>query len=262
MHNRIIDSHCHLDFLDEDRGAIIKRAEEVGVENMVTIGTSLKTAKKIIEIAEENTNVWCTVGIHPHESEKELSPENPQKLEILSSHPKVIGLGETGLDFYYNNSNKEAQIKSFKHHIKVARKTGLPIVVHTRSADKETASLLKEASKDGKISGLIHCFSASRKLAESALEIGFYISIAGIVTFKNADSLREVVKDIPNERLLVETDSPYLAPAPMRGKKNEPSFLIHTVNKIATLKNISPQKVAEITTNNFFELFQKAKGTQ
>ena len=259
LSSQIIDSHCHLDFFDEERGAIIKRAEKAGIKNMLTIGTSLKTAKKIIKIAEENANIWCTIGIHPHESEKELSPENPKKLEILSNHPKVIGLGETGLDFYYNNSDKESQIRSFKHHIKVAKKTGLPIIVHSRSADKETANLLIEASNDERIRGLIHCFSASKELAESAIEIGFYISISGIVTFKDADALREVVQNIPNDRLLVETDAPYLAPDPMRGKKNEPSFITHTVDKIAALKGISSKEVAQITTNNFFKLFQKAR---
>ena len=168
-------------------------------------------------------------------------------------------MGETGLDFYYNNSDKESQIRSFKHHIKVAKKTGLPIIVHSRSADKETADLLIEASNDERIRGLIHCFSASKELAESAIEIGFYISISGIVTFKNADALREVVQNIPNDRLLVETDAPYLAPDPMRGKKNEPSFITHTVDKIAALKGISSKEVAQITTNNFFKLFQKAR---
>ena len=168
-------------------------------------------------------------------------------------------MGETGLDFYYNNSDKESQIGSFKHHIKVAKKTGLPIIVHSRSADKETADLLIEASNDEPIRGLIHCFSASKELAESAIKIGFYISISGIVTFKNADALREVVQNIPNDRLLVETDAPYLAPYPMRGKKNEPSFITHTVDKIAALKGISSKEVAKITTNNFFKLFQKAR---
>ena len=201
LSNQIIDSHCHLDFFDEERGAIIKRAEKAGIKNMLTIGTSLKTA---------------------------------------------------------NNSDKESQIKSFKHHIKVAKKTGLPIIVHSRSADKETADLLIEASNDEHIRGLIHCFSASKELAESAIEIGFYISISGIVTFKNADALREVVQNIPNDRLLVETDAPYLAPDPMRGKKNEPSFITHTVDKIAALKGISSKEVAKITTSNFFKLFQKA----
>ena len=259
--NQIIDSHCHLDFLDEDEGIVIKRAEEAGVGSMLTIGTSLNATEKIISIAEKNTNVWCTIGTHPHESSKELSPENLKKLETLAAHPKVVGLGETGLDFYYNNSDKASQIKSFKNHIEVAKKIDLPIVVHSRSAEKETASMLNSASKNEEIKGLIHCFSGSKELAESVLEIGFYISISGIVTFKNADALREIVKKIPDERLLVETDSPYLAPDPMRGKKNEPSFLTHTVDKIAELRNTSSEKIAKITTNNFFKLFQKAKST-
>ena len=257
----IVDSHCHLDSsnLYNQLDDVVKRAQHNQIKYLLTICTTLESFEKIKMIIKKYKNIYGTFGIHPHESEKELSPENPKKLEILSNHPKVIGLGETGLDFYYNNSDKESQIRSFKHHIKVAKKTGLPIIVHSRSADKETADLLIEASNDERIRGLIHCFSASKELAESAIEIGFYISISGIVTFKDADALREVVQNIPNDRLLVETDAPYLAPNPMRGKKNEPSFITHTVDKIAALKGISSKEVAQITTNNFFKLFQKAR---
>lgn len=255
----LVDSHCHLDFLPAGpaREAVIARARRAGVGAMVTIGTKMTEFPAIREIAESDPDIWCSVGIHPHEvaTEPETSGE---ALATAAAHPKVIGIGETGLDFYYEHSPRDRQAAAFRNHAEAARATGLPLIVHTRDADSETAEILAGEATKGALTGVIHCFSTGRELAEKAIEIGFYISISGIVTFRNAEALRQIVRDLPLERILVETDAPYLAPMPLRGKQNEPAYIVHTAAEVARLKGVSAEELARVTTANFFRLFRKA----
>jgi TatD DNase family protein len=225
---------------------------------MVTICTKLSAFDRVLAIAEAHDNVYCSVGVHPHEAAGEGVGE-PDRLIALARHPKVVGIGETGLDYHYEHSPREAQQESFRAHIGAARETGLPLIVHTRNADDDTARILREETTAGLLTGLIHCFSTPRELAEIAVNIGFYISLSGIVTFPKADDLRATVQDLPLDRLLVETDAPYLAPAPVRGKRNEPAFVVHTAAAVAALKGMAPEAFARATTDNFFRLFQKAQ---
>ena len=256
----LVDSHCHLDFPDfaGELDAVIARAAAAGVGVMVTICTKLSAFDRVLAIAEAHDNVYCSVGVHPHEAAGEGVGE-PDRLIALARHPKVVGIGETGLDYHYEHSPREAQQESFRAHIGAARETGLPLIVHTRNADDDTARILREETTAGLLTGLIHCFSTSRELAEIAMKLGFYISLSGIVTFEKAGDLREIVQNLPSDRLLVETDAPYLAPAPMRGKRNEPAFVVHTAEAVAALKGMAPEAFARATTNNFFRLFQKAQ---
>lgn len=256
----LIDSHCHLDFpeLAGDENGVLARARGVGVGGMLTIGTRLDQFAKVRAIAERHGNVWCSVGVHPHEA-KEEGQSTPDRLIEATRHPKVVGIGETGLDFYYEHSPREAQAESFRAHIAAARLTGLPLIVHTRDADAETGDILEEEFAKGAFTGLIHCFSSGPEVARRALALGLYISISGIVTFKAAESLRAIVRDIPIERLLVETDAPYLAPVPKRGKTNEPAYVAHTAAKVADLKGVSVAELGAATTDNFFRLFAKAE---
>jgi TatD DNase family protein len=257
----LVDSHCHLDFpdFDEEREDIINRARQAGVAYMLTISTHLSRFPGVLAIAEEHQGIWCSLGVHPHEADKEAASATPERLVELSSHPKVIGLGETGLDYYYEHSERSRQQESFRNHLTASQETGLPVIVHTRSADDDTIEILKEAAGNGPITGLIHCFSTSRELAEKAVELGFYISLSGIVTFKKSDELRAIVADLPLDRILVETDAPYLAPMPKRGKRNEPAFTAHTAALVAEIKGISIDELARATTENFFRLFSKAE---
>lgn len=257
---RLVDSHCHLDFPDfaDELDAVIERAGAAGIGWMLTISTHLTRFDRVRAIAETYPNVFCTVGIHPHEAGSE--PETAARQLIrLAGHPKVVGLGETGLDFYYEHSPREAQERSFRAHIAAAREAGLPLVIHTRDAEDDTLRILREEHARGAFSGLLHCFSGSRALAEGAIDLGLFISFSGIVTFKKADALREVAKALPLERLLVETDAPYLAPEPKRGKRNEPAFTALTAERLAALKGLAADDFAEATTANFFRLFAKAE---
>ena len=254
-----VDSHCHLNFDDyqEDLDEVIDRAKSVGIGTMLNICTKLDEASAIIEIAQSRPGIYCTVGVHPHEAKEAVDAGNlPAELRRLATENKVVGLGETGLDFYYEHSPRAEQTQSFKGHIQVAKETGLPLIIHTRDAEEETVKCLD--SEKGNVSGVFHCFSGSQHLADKALEMGFYISVSGIVTFKKADELREVIKTVPLERMLLETDAPYLAPVPMRGKRNEPAFMIHTAEFVADLKGVSMEKLAESTSKNFSDLFLKA----
>ena len=256
----LVDSHCHLDYLPEgpEREAAIARARQAGVGAMVTIGTKITEFPKVRAIAESQPDVWCSVGIHPHEAAAE--PEtSAEALVSLARHPRVIGIGETGLDFYYEHSPRDRQVSVFRTHAEAAKISGLPLIVHTRDADGETARTLAEEADKRLLAGVIHCFSTGRELAERAIELGFLISLSGIVTFKNAEPLRQIVRDLPLDRILVETDSPYLAPVPKRGKPNEPSFLVHTAAEVARLKGVSTEELAEVTTANFYRLFAKAR---
>ena len=252
----LVDSHCHIDFAKpEERQALVERAKRAGVSTLLTIGTKGDDLGEVIEIASGDPDIWCTVGIHPHEAA--TTPDTIiDRLVDLIDHPKVVGIGETGLDYHYEHSPRGRQAQLFAAQCRLARAAGLPVVVHSRDADDDTAAILKE---EGVSAGVIHCFSSGRGLAEKALALGLHISISGIVTFKNADDLRAIVPDIPLDKLLIETDAPYLAPIPMRGKTNEPAYLVHTANKVAELKGISLAELAHITSENFFRLFAKAR---
>jgi TatD DNase family protein len=252
----LVDSHCHLDYASaEERPQIIARARRAGVGALLTISTKLGEFAAVRAIAESDRDIWCSVGIHPHEAASDR-PIDAAGLAALTAHPKVVGIGETGLDFYYEHSPRPQQEAVFRTHCAAARMTGLPLIVHTRDADAETAAILAEERPPA---GVIHCFSASQELAEKAIELGFYISLSGILTFAKADELRSITRALPLERLLVETDAPYLAPAPLRGKRNEPAFVVHTAKRLAEIKGVSPQELARVTTANFFRLFAKAQ---
>ena len=256
----LIDSHCHLDFDDlaADEAGVLARARTAGVGGMLTIGTRLDRFDKVRAIAERHANVWCSVGVHPHEAQEE-GQRTPARLVEATRHPKVVGIGETGLDFFYEHSPRAEQAESFRTHIAAARETGLPVIVHTRDADAETAEILEQEYASGAFTGLIHCFSSGPEVARRALALGFYISISGIVTFKAAEALRSIVRDLPLDRLLVETDAPYLAPVPRRGKTNEPAYVAHTAAKVAELKGVGLAELEAATTDNFFRLFAKAE---
>ncbi|OUR77203.1 LuxR family transcriptional regulator [Alphaproteobacteria bacterium 46_93_T64] len=255
----LVDSHCHLNFeqLSTQLDDVMRRAKLANVGHMLTIGTKLREFDAVRSIAENYSNIHCSVGIHPHEAEEEGAEVTVEKLLSLADHPKVVAIGETGLDYFYEHSPREVQKKSFRVHIEAARQSGLPLIVHTRNADEDTINILTEEYKKGPFTGVIHCFSSGWEVAEKSMEIGFYISISGIVTFKAAKDLQEHVTKLPLNRLLVETDSPYLAPTPNRGKTNEPSFVTHTAAKVAELKLVAEDELATITTNNFFKLFSK-----
>jgi len=255
----LVDSHCHLDFPDfeDDLDAVLSRARAAGVETVQTISTRLSTFDRLRALARAHDRVYCSVGVHPHN----VASEDAVALADLVAHaaaPEVIGIGETGLDYYYDHSPREAQRAAFRTHVAAARETGLPIIVHTRAADDDTIAILDDEMGKGAYTGLIHCFSTSRQLAECALELGLYISISGIITFAKAEALRETVRDLPLNRLLVETDAPFLAPVPHRGKRNEPAFVAETATRLAGIMNVDGTILARRTTASFFELFTKA----
>ncbi|MBY0430638.1 MAG: TatD family hydrolase [Rhodospirillales bacterium] len=254
----LVDSHCHLDFPDfaEELDEVVARAGNAGVGIMLTIGTHLTRFQQVLAVAERYDNVYCTVGIHPHEAGTEPKAE-PERLLELARHPKVVGFGETGLDYYYDKSPRDLQQASFRAHISAAREAGLPVVIHTRDADEDMARIIAEEHALGPFPGLIHCFSSGADLGRIAVDAGLYVSLSGVVTFKNAETLRETIKGLPLERLLVETDAPYLAPVPKRGKRNEPAFAAFTAQKLAELLGIAPKALAEATTTNFLRLFTK-----
>ena len=258
----LVDSHCHLDFeaFASELDAVVARARDAGVGTLVTICTRLTEFEGVLAIAERFRDVWCSVGIHPHEAESEPDA-GPARLVELARHPKVVGIGEAGLDYFYEHSPRERQKEVFRRHIEAARLSGLPLIVHSRDADEDTVALLEEGAAKGGLTGVIHCFSSTEFLAQRALALGFYISLSGIVTFRKAESLRAIVKEVPVDRLLVETDSPYLAPVPKRGKKNEPSFVKPTAEYAAQLFGLSDEAFAEKTTENFKRLFSKARVT-
>ncbi|MGE0257377.1 MAG: TatD family hydrolase [Alphaproteobacteria bacterium] len=253
----LVDSHCHLDFPDlaGEREAVLARARAAGVVTMLTISTRLDEFPRVRSIADSDPDIWCSVGAHPHEAADHIGVTVGQ-LAVLAEHPRVVGIGETGLDFYYDHSPRELQERVFRTHIAASKASGLPLIVHARDADAEIAKILREEKPPG---GVLHCFSSGRGLAEAALDLGFYISISGIVTFRNADGLRAIVRDVPLDRLLVETDAPYLAPVPYRGQPNEPAYVAATAAAVAELKQVSREELAAATTDNFFRLFGKAR---
>jgi TatD DNase family protein len=252
----LVDSHCHLDFPDfaPERDAVIGRAFAAGIGTMLTICTRLDQFDGVRTIAESDPRIWCSVGAHPHEA-ADHATLIADRLVALAAHPRVVGIGETGLDFHYDLSPHDVQERVFRAHIAASQATGLPLIIHAREADSEIAAILAAEKPPP---GVLHCFTGSRALAEAAVDLGFYISISGIVTFRNAEDLRAIVRDVPLDRLLVETDAPYLAPVPYRGKRNEPAFVTATAAAVAALKGIEAEELAAVTTANFFRLFAKA----
>ena len=251
----MIDSHCHLDHepLFSDLSNIIKRSKDVGIEKLLTISTSFDSFSKIKEIVKQDEIIYGTIGIHPHESEKDIIKLD-EIIKNFQENDKIIGIGETGLDFYYNNSVKEKQISSFIRHIEASIKTNAPLIIHSRNAEKETYDILNDY-KDKNLKILMHCFTGSKKFSEKLLMLNAYFSASGIITFKNANELQDTFKSLPLDKILIETDSPFLAPVPNRGKKNEPSFIDFTATKLAKIKEISKSELIEITTSNFNKLF-------
>jgi TatD DNase family protein len=256
----LIDSHCHLDYFNApgERAEVIARARAAGVEQMVTIGVTLSQSKQAIEIAEENEHVWACVGIHPNHAGEEGPVPEPEVIAALAAHPKVIGIGESCLDYFYDKASPEVQAENFRANIRAAQISGLPLAIHARDADDDIARILAEERAGGHFDFLLHCFSSTRKLAETALEMGGYISFSGIITFPKSLELREIAADVPLDRLLVETDAPYLAPVPFRGKRNEPAYTAYTAKILGDIKGLSPDAVAELTTKNFRRLYRKA----
>ncbi|HEX9932605.1 MAG TPA: TatD family hydrolase [Allosphingosinicella sp.] len=254
-----VDSHCHLNYkgLAEDQPAVIARARAAGVSKMLNISTRAAEWDEVIALAEREPDVVASVGVHPHDADTHTEVETATLVE-RARHPKVVGIGESGLDFYYDRSDRERQKASFRAHIAAARETGLPIIVHTRDAEAETYDILADEMGKGAFSGVIHCFTASRDFAEKALGLGLYVSMSGIVTFKNAKDLQETAKTIPLERLLIETDSPFLAPVPHRGRPCEPAFVADTARFLAQLRGESIEELAAATSANFHRLFAKA----
>jgi TatD DNase family protein len=249
-----VDSHCHLNYkgLIEDQDGVVDRANSAGVSAMLNISTRENEWDDVIATAAKSQNIWASVGIHPHEADGHPDVDT-EKLIAKAAHQKVVAIGETGLDYYYDKSDRKQQRSSFRSHIVAARETGLPLIVHTRDADADSGAILTEEMGKGAYTGVIHCFTASREFAEVALDLGLYISISGIVTFKNAKDLQAIAADIPDDRLLIETDSPFLAPVPHRGKTCEPAYVANTANFLAQLRSVPIE-----STSNFYRLFNKA----
>lgn len=254
----LIDSHCHLDYFQGDeREAVIARAAAAGVGEMVTIGTRLTQSDVVRGIAEAHPNIWCTVGVHPHNAGEHKVP-TPAAIAAEAAHPKVIGIGESGLDYFYDKAPRDAQQASFRAHIRAARLADLPLAIHARDADADIIAILREEHADGAFDFLLHCFSSGRGLAEAAVALGGYVSLSGILTFPKSQDIRDIARDVPRERLLVETDAPYLAPVPFRGKRNEPGYVAHTARVLGEIHGMTPQEIADLTTANFRRLFKKA----
>ncbi len=258
----LIDSHCHLDFpeLAADRAGVLARAKAAGIDSMLTISTWVDRFDDIRAIAEAHPEIWCSVGTHPHNADQELHIQTDD-LVRLSAHPKCIAIGEAGLDYFYDNAPKDAQDIGLRRHIAASRITGLPLIIHSRSADVHMSDRLAAEIGQGAFPFVLHCFTGGEALARTALDLGGYISFSGIITFKNAETIREVAKVVPADRYLVETDAPYLAPIPHRGQSNEPAFVRHTAEKLAEVRGIPLEQLATETTANFFRLFSKARPT-
>jgi TatD DNase family protein len=236
----------------------VARAAAAGVGEMVTIGTTLTQSRELTALVQAQPNVWCTVGVHPHHAGEGEIPA-PEAIAAMTEHPKVIGIGESGLDYFYDRAPRDVQQESFRAHIRAARLAGLPLAIHARDADDDIARILyDERGRGGEFAFLLHCFSSGRKLAEAAVDAGGYVSFSGILTFPKSHELREIARDLPADRLLVETDAPYLAPVPFRGKRNEPAHVVHTANVLAAVRGLEPEALADLTTQNFRRLFRKA----
>ena len=255
----LIDSHCHLEYkgLVEDQAGVLERARAAGVGGFLSISTRQSEWAQVIGTAEREADVWASVGIHPHEADGHADLGEAALFEA-AAHPKVIAIGETGLDYYYDHSDRETQKALFRRHISVSRQTGLPIIIHTREAEHDTAAILAEELEQGAFPALIHCFTASAEFGRKVLDLGLTISLSGIVTFKNAKDLQAIAAELPDDRILVETDAPFLAPVPHRGRVCEPAFTADTARFVAALRGVSPEALAETTTRNFTRLFSKA----
>lgn len=256
----LIDSHCHLEYegLAEDQQGVLDRARAAGIGGFLNISTRQREWDKVVGTAAREADVWASVGIHPHEADQHADLGGAA-LSAATAHPKVIGIGETGLDYYYDKSDRGVQQALFRTHIAIARETGLPLIIHTREAEEDTARILREETEKGAFPALIHCFTASADFARTVLSLGLTISLSGIVTFKNAKDLQAIAAQLPENRLLVETDAPFLAPVPYRGRTCEPSFTVETARFVAQLRGVSADHLAETTTRNFFTLFRKAQ---
>jgi TatD DNase family protein len=254
----IVDSHCHLDYpgLAEDEAGVVERAVAAGVGTMVHIAAKREAWPAGLALAERRREVWCAVGIHPHEAGRE-GLDDPAPLLELAAHPRVVAIGESGLDYFYDFSPRDRQAASFRTHVRAARATGLPLIVHTRDADDDTMGLLEAEMAEGPFTGVIHCYSSSRRLGERAVAMGMYLGIGGILTFRKSEELREIVRDMPLDRLLLETDAPYLAPVPRRGKTNEPAYTAHVAKALAELHGVPVAEIEAATTANFHRLFAK-----
>lgn len=255
----IVDSHCHLDYqgLAEDEAGIVARAREAGVRLMVTIGTTRAGWAKALGVAERHPEVVCALGIHPHHAGEE-GLDDPAPLLEAARHPRVVGIGESGLDYFYDYGPRDRQAASFRTHIAAARETGLPLVVHTREAEGDTIAILEDEMAKGAFTGVIHCYSSSRWLAERAVAMGLHLGIGGILTFKKSEAIRATVADMPLDRLLLETDAPYLAPVPLRGRTNEPAYTVHVAKALAELRGLPLGEIERVTTENFYRLFTRA----
>ncbi len=255
----LVDSHCHLDFphLSDQLDDVLARARNADIGTLVTICTRVRNFDQIHAIAEAHENIFCSVGTHPHNADEERDV-TIDEIVALAQRPKVVAVGEAGLDYFRDNAPREDQAAGFRRHITAARDTGLPLVIHTRDADQDTARILEEEMEKGPFKAVLHCFTAGAELAQRGLDLGLYISFSGVLTFKNSDELREIAASVPLDRLLVETDAPYLSPEPMRGKKNEPANVVHTAAKLADVKGVSNEELAAATTDNFFRLFDRA----
>jgi TatD DNase family protein len=254
----LVDSHCHLDFPDfaAERDAIVSRAREQGIVRLVTISTKVHKFADIRSVAETYDDVFCSIGTHPHYADKE--PEiTTADLVKLTNHPKVVAIGEAGLDYFRNNSSVEGQEQGFRRHIAAARETGLPLVIHSREADDDMARILEEESAKGAFPFVLHCFTGGPDLAKRGVALGGYVSFSGVITFKKSEALRAVAADVPADRILVETDAPYLAPEPFRGKRNEPAYVTNTARALGEARKIDFETISKQTTENFFRLFSK-----
>ena len=258
----LVDSHCHLDFPEfaPELDAVVARARAAGIGRMVTISTRVKQLPQVLAIADRFSDVFCSVGTHPHNAHEELDID-AKALVALTRHPKIVALGEAGLDYHYDKSPRDAQAQGFRQHIAAARETGLPLVIHAREADADMARILTEDTGKGAFPAVLHCFTAGRDLAMTAIELGLYIGFTGIITFKNGEALRDIAAALPADRILVETDAPFLAPLPYRGKRNEPSYVVETAKMLAATRGVTPEDIAQQTTENFFRLFSKVPRT-
>jgi TatD DNase family protein len=256
----LVDSHCHLDFadFDADRTALLERARAAGVKTMVTISTRIKKFPQVVAIAESDPDIWCSVGTHPHNAHEEPDT-SVADLVALAQHPKCVAIGEAGLDYHYDKSPRDVAGRVFRTHIAAARETGLPLVIHARDSDDDMIAILREEMGKGAFPAVLHCFSSGPELARVGVELGLIVSFSGILTFKNSEEIRAIAHDVPMDRLLVETDAPYLAPPPYRGKRNEPAYVAETAKVLASVKGVSPAEMARVTTDNFFRVFSKAK---
>lgn len=254
----LVDSHCHLDFPDfaEELDSVVQRAGDAGVGRMVTICTRVRRFQQVLAVAEQYEQVFCSVGTHPHNADEELDVTTEELLN-LAQHDKVVAIGEAGLDYHYDKSPRDAQAQGLRVHIAAARQSGLPLVIHSRSADEDMMSILSEETAAGAFPAVLHCFSSGRALAERGIKLGHYVSFSGILTFKNSQDIRDIAAAMPRDRVLVETDAPYLAPVPNRGKRNEPAYTAHTAAVLADVWDVSVDEVWEQTTENFFRLFSK-----